>query len=149
MHPSLSPVLRRGASASPRLRLRPFVFLLVAAAAGCAPARVAAPAPDALATRLQAKLDSLHAAGHFPGATLGVTLPGGRTIGLSAGLADSSGVAMRPRDRMLAGSVGKTFVAAVALQLVQEGKLGLDQPISTWLGREPWFGCLSNETAAT
>ena len=128
------------------------LILGVALAAGCAPARVAQPAraaPDRLTARLQAKLDSLHAAGHFPGATVGVTLPGGRTLGLSTGLADSSGVAMRPRDRMLAGSVGKTFVAAVALQLVQEGKLGLDQPISTWLGNEPWFDRLPNARAVT
>jgi D-alanyl-D-alanine carboxypeptidase len=130
--------------------VRPVVFVLsVSLAAGCAPARVTRPAPDRLQARLQAKLDSLHAAGRFPGATVGVTLPGGRTIGLSTGLADSSGTAMRPRDRMLAGSVGKTFVAAVALQLVHEGKLGLDQPISTWLGNEPWFGRLPNGRAVT
>jgi D-alanyl-D-alanine carboxypeptidase len=132
--------------------VRPFFFLAVALAAGCAPARVAQPAgiaPARLTARLQAKLDSLHATGHFPGATVGVTLPGGRTLGLSTGLADSSGVAMRPRDRMLAGSVGKTFVAAVALQLVQEGKLGLDQPISTWLGNEPWFDRLPNARSVT
>ncbi|MFL5386969.1 MAG: serine hydrolase domain-containing protein [Longimicrobiaceae bacterium] len=125
------------------------LVLAIALGAACAPARVAQPAPDRLTARLQAKLDSLHAAGHFPGATVGVTLPGGRTLGLSTGLADSSGIAMRPRDRMLAGSVGKTFVAAVALQLVQEGKLGLDQPISTWLGAEPWFGRLPNGRAVT
>ena len=149
MHPSIFPKLRRVSSASLRLCVRPFCLLLAVAAAGCAPARVAQPAPDALTTRLQAKLDSLHAAGHFPGVTLGVSLPGGRTIGLSAGLADSSGVPMRPRDRLLAGSVGKTFVAAVALQLVQEGKLRLDQPISTWLGSEPWFDRLPNGRAVT
>ncbi|HSU16336.1 serine hydrolase domain-containing protein [Longimicrobium sp.] len=126
--------------------------LVLAAAAGCMPARVAAPVPaaqDRLAARLQAKLDSLHSAGHFPGATVGIQLPGGRTIALAAGVADSSGTPMRPRDRMLAGSVGKTFVAAVALQLVGEGKLGLDQPISTWLGTEPWFGRLPNARQIT
>lgn len=125
--------------------------LVLAAAAGCAPSYVAAPAParDGLAARLQAKLDSLHAAGHFPGATVGVYLPDGRTLALATGVADSGGIPMRPRDRMLAGSVGKTFVAAVALQLVDEGKLGLDQPISTWLGTEPWFGRLPNARAIT
>lgn len=137
---------------------RPTVFArgvvlaaMLALSTGCAPNRAAHPAPagGALAARLQAKLDSLHAAGHFPGATLGVHLPDGRTLALSTGVADSSGTPMRPRDRMLAGSVGKTFVAAVALQLVQEGKLGLDQPISTWLGAEPWFERLPNARAIT
>ncbi|HEX6747753.1 MAG TPA: serine hydrolase domain-containing protein [Longimicrobium sp.] len=126
------------------------VAIAVAVSAACAP-RLAQPAPatDRLTARLQAKLDSLHATGHFPGATLGVALPDGRTLALSTGLADSSGVAMRPRDRMLAGSTGKTFVAAVAFQLVREGKLGLDQPISTWLGTEPWFDRLPNARAIT
>ena len=127
-------------------------LVLIALAAACARQPAAGPSPvaaDPLASRLQAKLDSLHAAGHFPGATLGVQLPDGRTFALATGLADSSGTAMRPRDRMLAGSVGKTFVAAVAMQLVHEGRLGLDQPISTWLGSEPWFGRLPNARAVT
>ncbi|HEX8243871.1 MAG TPA: serine hydrolase domain-containing protein [Longimicrobium sp.] len=119
--------------------------MVALAAAACAP-RVARPpsAEDRLAARLQARLDSLHAAGRFPGATVGVALPGGRVLALATGLADSSGAAMRPHDRMLAGSVGKTFVAAVALQLVEEGKLRLDEPISTWLAAEPWFPNLPN-----
>ena len=32
----------------------------------------------------QARLDSLHAAGRFPGATLGVTLPDDQSMGLAA-----------------------------------------------------------------
>ena len=35
-------------------------------------------------------------------------------------------------------------VAAVALQLVGEGRLGLDDPISKYLGGEPWFARLPN-----
>jgi D-alanyl-D-alanine carboxypeptidase len=143
--------MRRGTSREPtvsprRLGDRGRVAMLALAAAACVP-RIARPAPvaeDRLATRLQARLDSLHATGHFPGATVGVALPGGRVIALATGLADSSGTPMRPHDRMLAGSVGKTFVAAVALQLVEEGRLELDRPISTWLGAEPWFGNLPN-----
>jgi D-alanyl-D-alanine carboxypeptidase len=40
---------------------------------------------------------------------------------------------------MLQGSVGKTYVAAVALQLVREGKLDLDQKIERYLSSEPWW----------
>jgi D-alanyl-D-alanine carboxypeptidase len=36
---------------------------------------------------------------------------------------------MRPRDRVRVGSVTKTFVATVVLQLAAEGRLGLDDPI--------------------
>jgi D-alanyl-D-alanine carboxypeptidase len=45
---------------------------------------------------------------------------------------------------MLAGSIGKTFAAAVTLQLVAEGKLNLDDPLEKWFGREPWFARLPN-----
>jgi len=45
---------------------------------------------------------------------------------------------------MLAGSVGKTFFGAVAMQLVSEGRIALDDPISKYLGAEPWFSRLPN-----
>jgi D-alanyl-D-alanine carboxypeptidase len=56
---------------------------------------------------------------------------------------------MRPDARLLQGSVGKTYVAAIALQLVQEGRLSLDDPISKHLGREPWFHRLPNASRIT
>jgi D-alanyl-D-alanine carboxypeptidase len=45
--------------------------------------------------------------------------------------------------------VGKTYAAALALQLVREGRLELDAPISRYLGREPWFDRLPNARAIT
>jgi hypothetical protein len=38
----------------------------------------------------------------------------------------------------------KTYVAAIALQLVKEGKLGLDDKIEKYLGKETWFARLPN-----
>jgi D-alanyl-D-alanine carboxypeptidase len=102
-------------------------------------------APAVLEQRLQAKLDSLHAAGSFPGATVGVALADGSMLALAVGEADTmSHTRMRPDDMMLAGSTGKTFFGAVALQLVSEGRLSLDDPISRYLGSEPWFSRLPN-----
>ena len=104
----------------------------------------------AIRTRVQAVLDSIHAAGRFPGATAGIVLADGRSIGLAAGMSDTAARrAMRPDDMLLQGSVGKTYVAAVAMQLVNEGKLRLDVPIATYLGREPWFARLPNASAIT
>ena len=52
----------------------------------------------------------------------------------AAGLADEeAGVKMRAVDRFRVGSVTKTFVATVVLQLAGEGRLGLDDPVSRWL----------------
>ncbi|HMO79180.1 MAG TPA: serine hydrolase domain-containing protein [Pyrinomonadaceae bacterium] len=103
-------------------------------------------APDAqLRQSLQKKLDEWHAAGKFPGATLGVVLANGESFGLAAGFSDAEAkTRMRPNDRMLAGSVGKTFAAAVALQLADEGKIDLDAKIEKYLGKETWFARLPN-----
>ena len=94
---------------------------------------------------LQLKLDEWHKAGSFPGATLGVVLANGESFGLAVGFSDrEKKTPMKPNDRMLAGSVGKTFAAATALQLIKEGKIGLDDRIEKYLGREPWFSRLPN-----
>jgi len=116
-------------------------------AGGCRGSSSATPAPvnTPIVASLQQSLDSLRATGHFPGVTLGVTFADGRSIALASGEADTARhIAMRPTARMLQGSVGKTYVAAVAMQLVAEGKLDLDAKIERYLGREAWFGRLPN-----
>ncbi|MBX3243120.1 MAG: beta-lactamase family protein [Acidobacteria bacterium] len=104
----------------------------------------------ALKQELQRMLDEWHKAGKFPGATLGVVLPNGESFGLAVGYSDrSTKKPMRPDDRMLAGSTGKTFAAAVAMQLVKEGKLQLDDKVEKYLGKEPWFSRLPNANDVT
>lgn len=94
---------------------------------------------------VQAKLDELRAGAEFPGATVGFVMPDGGTASVASGLADvEKNISLAPSDRMLSGSIGKTYVAAVALQLVQEGKLNLDEKVERWLGREAWFDRLPN-----
>ena len=103
-----------------------------------------------LESRIQARLDSLKAAAPFPGLTVGIALPDGRTIALATGQSDTTrDTPMDPRARMMAGSVGKTFFAALAIQLVREGRLDLDAPIARWLGNEPWFDSLPNARQIT
>jgi D-alanyl-D-alanine carboxypeptidase len=103
-----------------------------------------------LKAALQAKLDAWHSEGKFPGATVGVVLPDGETISLAVGVSNRETKAvMKPSDRMLAGSTGKTFAAATALQLVHEGKIGLDDKVSKYLGEEAWFGRLPNSKDIT
>lgn len=98
-----------------------------------------------LKQRLQAAFDSIYAAGDFPGATAGFRLQDGTSFGLAVGVSDRErGRPMSPGDRMLAGSVGKTYVAAVALQLVSENRLVLDEMVEAYLGNESWFERLPN-----
>ena len=119
-------------------------------------AQVQAPAPapvskiNRLQQRLQAKFDELHAAAAFPGGTAGFALPDGTSFGIATGVSDTATkAAMKPSDRMLMGSVGKTYVAAVALQLIGEGRFALDDKIEKHLGKEPWFARLPNARDVT
>ena len=122
------------------------------AAAPATPGGTAGAALDSAAVhrRLQSALDSLRNAAGFPGATLAVALPNGQLVAVATGESDTvRQLPMRPEDRLLQGSVGKTYVAAVAMQLVAEGRLALDAPISRYLGDLPWFGRIPNATTIT
>src|SRR5690606_38662353 len=110
-----------------------------------APAHAQQSLEERVAARVQGYLDSLHAATRVPGAQAGVVLPGGKVLAVSVGWADTARrEPMTTTHKLLSGSVGKTYVAAIALRLVHEGKLRLDEPIATYLGQEPWFPRLPN-----
>lgn len=103
-----------------------------------------------LKVELQQKLDEWHKAGKFPGATLGVALANGDSFGLAVGYSDRDAkTPMKANDRMLAGSTGKMFAAATALQLIKDGKIGLDDKIEKYIGKEPWFLRLPNAKDVT
>jgi len=94
---------------------------------------------------LQPVLDSLRAADGFPGATAAYVGPDGGLRAFATGYVDREKSApMRPDARMLSGSTGKSFAAAVVLSLAQEDRLDLDAPIARWLGDRPWFDRLPN-----
>jgi D-alanyl-D-alanine carboxypeptidase len=103
-----------------------------------------------LEERFQAELDRVRAEMGIPGATAAYALSDG-TVGVAAsGLADvESRAPMTPRSRMLAASIGKSFVAATALALAQEGALDLDTPIKKWLSDRPWLARLPSHDSIT
>jgi D-alanyl-D-alanine carboxypeptidase len=110
----------------------------------------AVPAAGTLREQLQARFEELHKGGSFPGGTAGIALPDGTLLGIAVGMSDrAAATPMRPTDRLLLGSVGKTYASAVVLQLVQEGKIRLADPISRWFGKEPWFPRLPNAASVT
>ncbi|MEE2526928.1 serine hydrolase domain-containing protein [Hyphobacterium sp. HN65] len=103
--------------------------------------------PSAWLTERIAGLPAEHG---FPGMTAGITLTGGETLTAAAGLADrETGEAMTPAHVMAAGSTGKTFVAAGAVDLVLRGELDLDAPVGTWLSDRDWFSDLAHADAIT
>jgi len=98
-----------------------------ATACAGAPERAAAREPE-----LQRALDQLVAAG-APGA-IALVREGDRTIRFTSGHGNlKSRTPMRATDRFRVGSVTKTFVAAVVLQLVGERKLALEDTVERWL----------------
>lgn len=120
------------------------------ALASTAPAPAsAAVSPDptastsAIGIELRALLEGVVAAG-VPGATARVQ--DGREITVAtAGVEDlATGVPLRSEARFPVGSITKTFVATVVLQLVGEGRLRLDEPVGRTLP-----GLLANGTSIT
>jgi len=66
--------------------------------------------------------------------TLVLVRDGDRTRTAAAGLADiGARRKLRPEDRFRVGSVTKTFVATVVLELAAEKRLRLDDPVGRWL----------------
>lgn len=107
-------------------KLALFVFAL-AFMLGVTPGAVAAERDQ-----LQQKLDELVAAG-VPGAIL-LVRRGDQTLRLTSGYAElKSKTPPRTTDRFRVGSLTKTFVSTVMLQLADEGKLTLDDTVAQWL----------------
>ena len=123
-------------------------------AAGAEPS-LSPEATAALVEAFQAELDAAWAQAqetdeNFPGATAAFILPDGRVFGFATGESDvDDDIPMTPDLRMGSGSIGKTYVAAVALQLAMTGELDLDAPVSTWLGDEDWFARVPNHADLT
>lgn len=110
---------------------------------------------EKLKIEVQAELDSRYAAAQsadelFPGATLAFALPEGRVASFAAGFSDiEKRLPMRSGSLMPAGSIGKTFVAAVSLDMLDDRLLDLDGRIERWLGDEHWFARLPNANTIT
>ena len=103
------------------------------------------PASAALREALQRKFEELHKAATFPGGTAGFVLADGTSFGIAVGVSDrTAGTPMKATDRLLLGSVGKTYASAVALQMIAEGKFSLDDTLDRFFGKESWFGRIAN-----
>ena len=121
------------------------ILTLGSVLAGTLAAQSGQPATAETEARLQKALDEWRASVQAPGASLGVVTRDGRTYGLASGLADrTTNRRVLPDHLFMTGSTGKTFFAAVALQLIESGRLDLNEPISRYLGTKPWFGRLPN-----
>ncbi|HEX9525949.1 MAG TPA: serine hydrolase domain-containing protein [Streptosporangiaceae bacterium] len=102
----------------------------VIAAAG--PAAAAVPTDTAAGPGFRAALEQIVDDG-VPGA-IGLARRGGRVMIAATGVADvATAQPMTARDRIRVGSIIKTFVAAVVLQLAGEHRLQLGDSVARWL----------------
>jgi D-alanyl-D-alanine carboxypeptidase len=94
--------------------------------------------PPAIQRQFQQALDQTLANPAGPGAIVGVWVPGRGTWIHAAGLADrATKRPMQVQDYTRIGSITKTFIGTLILQLVGEGRLGLDEPIQRWAPEVP------------
>jgi D-alanyl-D-alanine carboxypeptidase len=126
--------------------------VLLLAASGCAgeptspqPSASAPPASseaerpmtDALAQRLDAAINQAMTAAGVPGAIIGIWGPDGNYV-RAFGVADKTTRAPMKADfYSRIGSVTKTFTVTGVLQLADQGKLGLDDPIAKFVEGVP------------
>ncbi|MGW7549028.1 serine hydrolase domain-containing protein [Streptomyces sp. NPDC054770] len=150
--PHTSAMLRRGAAIA--VVVGTLTAPLVAAPAS-APAAFAAPSspsstpspsgsPDvramtpAVARQLDAAVQHVMREADVPGVTVGVWTPGQRDYVRSFGVANkATGQRMSPDLYMRIGSETKTFTVTALLQLVDQGKVSLDDPVGKYLDGVP------------
>lgn len=95
------------------------------------------PAPE-FAAALKPHLLARMAALRVPGAIVLVDIPSVGTWLEALGKADiQTGTPMRTDDHMRIGSITKTLTATIVLELVDQGKVGLDDPVSKYLRGVP------------
>jgi D-alanyl-D-alanine carboxypeptidase len=99
---------------------------------------------------LQATIDSLRATTSIPGMSFSAVLPDNTVISVHSGVRDlESNSPLTPQTRMLAGSTGKTFFAALAFMAVEKKQISLDDLIYNHLEDKPWIDSLPNAKTIT
>ncbi len=94
---------------------------------------------------VQDSLEVIYEEGNYPGIVFSIAKQNGVAHSFTAGYANrEEKLVMSSETKLLGGSTGKTFVAAILMQLVIEGRLSLDDPASQWLGKADGFEQLPN-----
>jgi len=110
------------------------IVVLASMVTGCASVGEKAKASSAL----QDLVDQQVKEQDILGMAMAVRLADGTVIGKASGYSDPAGEEAWSVDTVSAiGSVTKTFTAVVIMQLVEEGKLSLDDTIDTWFPEQP------------
>ncbi|KOU21226.1 beta-lactamase [Streptomyces sp. WM6372] len=113
-------------------------LLLAALCAGTGPAAVREDFDPATVQKLDAAITDIMKQTGMPGLDIGLWMPGRGVYEKSFGIADKrTGTPMKSDLYSRIGSVTKTFTVTGVLQLVDQGKVGLDDPISRYVSGVP------------
>ncbi|MFJ3201538.1 serine hydrolase domain-containing protein [Streptomyces sp. NPDC086989] len=142
--------LRRACAAAAAAGLLITPAVTASAYAAAAPARSTVPSPSpapspdfvrltpAVAARLDAAVRRVMRETQVPGVTVGLWAPGKGSYVKSFGVADkATGAPMTAPLHVRIGSETKTFTVTALLQLVDRGKVALDDPIGTYVTGVP------------
>ena len=132
------PLARRHAIRTIRAAL--LFFLLGGGVAGADQPRKPDPVafPEVLRVKIEQVLDKAFADSGAPGAVVGIWIRGQGSLVTTRGVANpATGQRMRVDDRFRIGSNTKTFTVTVLLQLAEENKLRLDDPLGKYLSFVP------------
>ncbi len=125
----------------------PFALAAAAAAQG-APQAVPRTPASTLADEVRALLAQAQEQRGFSGVSAACVLPDGEVVAVALGV-DAAGAPLTPASKLMSGSIGKTYCAAVALQFVHEQKLRLDGKVQDVLGGRDWYGKVPNAGTIT
>ena len=113
-------------------------------------------AEDTLPSRFTERTEDLFTEYCLPGMQAAYIVGENAKFVTAVGLADSASRApMTTETRLPAGSTGKTFLAAVVINLALRGVVDMDAPVSKWFEAEEgfegeeWFDCVPNHEAMT
>jgi D-alanyl-D-alanine carboxypeptidase len=118
------------------------LFFLTMPLVSCGEGQEPAPSfSEELQQQMQAMVDNVMEQASIPGCIVGVWVPGMGEWVAAIGEADiASGRAMTTEDKVRIASNTKTFTATLVLQLADEGKLGLDDPLEKYVTGVPYGG---------
>jgi len=103
-----------------------------------------------LSNELQNELDAISTQYSLPGITFSLRFDEENAIQLASGFENvETKKPMTADSKMLSGSVGKLFFSTVALKLMQDGHLSLNDKVMKYLGDTDWYATFPNADTIT
>lgn len=96
-------------------------------------------------TAIKQTIDTLVSENKIPGLNLSIIYPNGKQENYSSGYANiEEKIKLKPSHIMFSGSIGKTYVTAIIIQLIEEGKIELNKKFIDYFPNISWLNFLPN-----